>query len=301
MICPICGNQTEELESYLPKFFLCSVCGGSFHKSAESLIYEGEYFKQNEKPSILSKFSAPLLDFFYFLRIKRIQKLLRGKKNPKVLDYGCGAGKLVGRLINNSINAVGFEPSKGARQITQKENLPVYEEISLLLGGCDLVMFWQSLEHTAAPLEIINTIGGYLNYKGKVLIAIPNANSFEARISKEKWFHYTYPLHQIQFTPKSAKMMLAAAGFKIKKIDFFNPEYTISGLAQTFLNFFLPKDALYSVIAHRRQTMPLSKAILISLLSIIFLVIFSPLLILFFLIQLILRKTGAMVIVAEKI
>jgi len=93
---------------------------------------------------------------------------------------------------------------------------------------------------------------------------------------------------------------LQKAGFKPSSIDFWNPEYTISGLIQSFLNWFLPKDTLYSVISHRRQTMPLYKAVLISFISVLIILIFSPFLALFFIFQLILKKTGAIVIIAQK-
>lgn len=299
--CPICENYSDATASFLPRFNHCVVCGGQFLTELENPVYAAEYFKQKEAPSLISKIVAPILIFFYFLRIKKIKSILKKSSNPKVLDYGCGSDKVVENLIKIGVNAIGFEPSEGARNIVSKKNLPVYGEIKPVEGGYDLIMFWHSLEHIEAPLEIIKNIKNFLSKEGQLLIAAPNANSFEARIFKENWFHYSYPFHRIHFMPKSAKIMLQKAGFKPISIDFWNPEYTISGLVQSFLNWFLPKDTLYSVISHRRQTMPLYNAILISLASILIILIFSPFLALFFIFQLIFCKTGAMVIVAEKI
>lgn len=301
--CPICENNREDLiiPSFLPKCYQCGVCGGSFVVNQVEDIYTEKYFSEKDTPSLISRISTPLLNFFYVLRVSKIEKLLSDKKSPKVLDYGCGAGKLVEALIKKNINTIGFEPSEGARNITKKKNLPVYGDIKTSEDGYDLIMFWQSLEHTETPLEVLNLVKNNLSDNGKILIAVPNADSFEAKIFKENWFHYTYPLHRIHFTPKSAEIMIRKAGFNTISIDFWNPEYTISGLIQSFLNWFLPKDTLYSVISHRRQTMPLYKAILISLASVFIILFFSPILILFFIFQLIFDKTGAMVIVAEKI
>jgi SAM-dependent methyltransferase len=285
----------------LPECYRCGVCGGSFIVNPEKDVYTEEYFGEKTNPSVIAKISAPLLDFFYFLRIRKIKGLLKRNSNSKVLDYGCGAGKLVKMLIKKGINAVGFEPSEGARRIACRGNLPVFGEIKSAEGGYDLIMFWHSLEHMETPLEIIKNIKNFLSKDGQLLIAAPNAGGFEARIFKENWFHYSYPFHRIHFTPKSAKIMLRKIGFYPTLIDFWNPEYTISGLIQSFLNWFLPKDVLYSVISHRRQTMLLYKAILISLASVFIILVFSPLLILFFIFQLIFHKTGAMVITAEKI
>ncbi|MDO8676896.1 MAG: methyltransferase domain-containing protein [Candidatus Azambacteria bacterium] len=300
--CPICKNSDEKLirNSFLPKFRYCTVCGGHFLIGEHAVSYPEEYFSENTEPSKVAKIAAPILDFFYKLRVNKIKKLLKNKSNPKILDYGCGAGKLVQMLNEEKITAVGFEPSVGARQIAIRKNLPVYHEIKTVEGGYDLVMFWHSLEHTDNPFEVIEKAKEYLSREGKLLIAVPNADSFESRIAKEKWFHYLYPLHKVQFTPRALEVMLGKVGFKVAAVDFFNPEHAFSGLLQTFLHFFMPKYAFYGAISHRQINMPVNKAILFMLPSLLLLTIFAPLLILFFLIELIFHKTGAILVIAKK-
>lgn len=301
MMCPICKNSDEKLikNSFLPKFCYCTVCGGHFLVGEDFASYPEEYFFETSKPSLVAKMAALILDFFYILRVNEIKKLLKDKNNSKVLDYGCGSGKLVEALIKKGINAIGFEPSEGARNITHKKNLPVYNEIKTVEGGYDLVMFWHSLEHAGNPFEIIEKTKEYLNQNGKLLIAVPNAASFESQIAKGKWFHYLYPFHKVQFTPRALEVMLGKIGLKITAIDFFNPEHTVSGLLQTFLHFFMPRYAFYGALSHRQISMPVNKAILFVFPSILLLVIFAPALILFFFIELIFKKTGAMVVIAE--
>ena len=301
--CPVCGNKQGELitDSFFPKYHQCKICGGSFTTYDEKDIYGEEYFSEKTKPPLISRLASPLIDFFYYLRIRKIKNLFKKNSNPKILDYGCGAGKLVEALIKKGINAIGFEPSKGARNIAHRKNLPVYDKINSPAGGYDLIMFWHSLEHMEAPLEVLNSIKNNLAINGKLLIAVPNADSFEARIFKENWFHYSYPFHLIQFTQESLEIMFSKSGFEIINTNYFNPEYTISGLVQSFLNWFLPKDALYSVISHRRLSMPLGEAVFLTLASIVLLVLFSSVIILFFLFELIFRKTGAMLVIVKHV
>jgi len=299
--CPICGNQVGEFQpSFIPGYLKCKICSGCFISGRIETSYPQEYFENSQKSSLIARLAAPLLNFFYYLRVRRIKSILAGNHSPKILDYGCGAGKLVEALIKNGIDAVGFEPSEEAGRIAARKNLPVYSEINPVESGYNLIMFWHSLEHTEKPLEILKSIKNYLAENGRILIAVPNADSFEARIGKEKWFHRVYPLHKIQFTPKSLETMLDLAAFKIIRKDFYNPEYTISGLVQTFLNLFLPPDVLYNVIGRERLSIPVYKAVFLSFLSLFLLLIFAPALLGFFLIQLILSKTGAMVIIAKK-
>ena len=303
LICPICKNSGEKLikNSFLPEFYYCAACGGHFLVGENFASYPEEYFSETSEPSLIAKIAAPILDFFYYLRVRKIRNLLKNQQNAKVLDYGCGAGKLVENLIKQGIDATGLEPSEGARQIAAGKNLPVFNEIKTTEGGYNLIMFWHSLEHTDNPFEVIEKVKEYLSQDGKLLIAAPNADSFESHIAKGKWFHYLYPFHRIQFTPRAFSVMLEKIGLKITAIDFFNPEHAISGLLQTFLHFFMPKYAFYGAISHRRISMPAKKAILFAFPSILLLIIFAPLLILFFLFELIFRKTGAMFIVAKRI
>jgi len=301
IICPICENSNAKLIklSLFADFFYCEVCQGHFVKEKVEIQYPEEYFQEKSNPSFVSRFVRPVLNLFTKLRVKTIKSAV-GKGNAKILDYGCGCGGLVEALIKRGFNAVGFEPSSGARVIAERKNLPVYGEVKTIGGGYDLIMFWHSLEHTPDPLAVIIKAKEYLNENGKLLIAVPNAGSFETRIFKENWFHYDYPFHLIHFTPKSVQIMLQKSGFYPVSIDFWNPEYTISGLIQSFLNWFLPKDALYSVICHRRWSWPLSEAAFWVGASLILSVVFSPALILFFLVELIFNKTGAIIIIAER-
>lgn len=300
-MCPICKNQDKKnfLKSFLPHYYQCKNCSGYFLKEKAHPIYSKQYFQQNKTPSLISQILRPILNKLIDNKTNKIIDLVDTKKSA-ILDYGCGNGVLVEKLLQRKVNIKGFEPSKGAVKLAKENNLPVYNKI---LGGknsYDLIMFWHSLEHIDQPLSILLKVTGYLKKGGKVLIAVPNANSFNAMLTKDKWFHFSYPLHRIQFTPKSIKIMLEKSNIKLVNINYFNPEYTVSGLLQSFLNLLLPKDVFYSIVSHRRLSMSLSKASFYALLSILLIIIFSPLLLLYFLIELVLRKTDAMIIIGQK-
>ena len=162
-------------------------------------------------------------------------------------------------------------------------------------------MFWHSLEHTDTPLNDVINLGAHISLQGKVLIAIPNGDGLEAMFSGESWFCYDWPFHRIHFNFKSIETLLEKAGFRVIDVDFFNPEYTVSSLVQTFLNFFLPKNALYSMVSSRRGHLNKTKLLGLVLLSLILLVVFSPFLLAFFLIALLFRKTAAFIVVAERV
>jgi SAM-dependent methyltransferase len=194
----------------------------------------------------------------------------------------------------------GYDPSPSAVLLAQKNNLPVFGRIPD--KQYDLIMFWHSLEHTDAPLADLRAVLAHLAPNGKLLIAVPNGDSVEAQVFHRTWFCYDWPFHRVHFTPASMRKSLAAAGCRVTGIDYLNPEYTISSLAQSALNLVLPKNALYAVAANRRANEQGKTATaLMGLCSLCLLILFSPILLLVFLFAFAARRTAAIIVTAERV
>lgn len=280
-----------------PRFFFCAVCGGQVAADPAEPDYGHDYFAAAGRPAFLGRLLRPLLGGFLGLRVRRVRSLLT--QRGAVLDYGCGDGKLVQALRQKGIQAIGYEPSASARAIASNAGLPVWGELVPQPDGYELVMFWHSLEHVDAPFEVLNLLRSLLRPRGKLLIAVPNAASWEAKIAKDRWFHYDFPFHRIHFTPRAITMLLERAGFRLQSIDYLNLEYTMSGIVQTFLNYVFPKNVLYGIVSHRRLAAPRGRASAMAGASIAAAAIASPLLFVFYLTELLFRKTGAMVVIAH--
>lgn len=298
-MCLVCGNKKNNLGSFLPKYLLCSKCKTIFIDKKVTASYKESYFQEKEAPSIITLLTNQVLSSFIDSKINKILDTAENE-SPKILDYGCGSGKLVDILLKSGVDINGFEPSKGALKIAEKKKLPIYNKLKKVKGDYNLIMLWHSLEHIDNPLTILKKLKANLRKNGRLLIAVPNADSFDAKLTKQKWFHYTYPLHRIHFTYDSLKFLLYKSGFKIREIDFFNPEYTLTGLIQSLLNLFLPQDVLYSVVTNRRLSMNKNRATFYALLSIFLIIFFFPVIFLIYFLELIFKKTDAMVVIAEK-
>lgn len=302
MSCPICDNNDNNriIKSFFPRFYYCFNCTGHFLKEDSVPEYAENYYELENHGFLAELITKSVRAIFLYVRFKKIELILKNISGATILDYGCGPGNFVEYALKKKLKISGFESSKSAVRLARKNSLPVYDSIALTQGGYDLITFWGSLEHADNPKDIIIKCRDYLKDGGGLLIALQNADSFEARIAKEKWFHYDYPFHRIQFTPKALKKMLEQNGYRVSSFDFFFPEYTVSGLVQTFLNFLFPMNALYYAVSNRRLGIGSGKIIFISLISLLLILIFSPILLLIFLIALVFKKTGAMVIIAKK-
>ena len=280
----------------LPRFFKCQNCSGYYHSEKNAPDYEETYFSEKTKSSLFGRVISAGLEFFSILFLVRIKKLV-SQKGGQILDYGCGDGKRVEFLNKKGFYVEGYDPSVSAVNLAKKKGTPVFSEIPD--RKYDLMMFWHSLEHSDRPFLDIENCKNRLNPQAKLLIAVPNADSWEAKIAKDRWFGYDWPFHRVHFTPKSLRILLEKNSFKVLSVDYFNPEYTLAFTAQTFLNLFLPKNVFYSVVSNRRKEFGGFTAAFFGVLSILMLLFFSPILIIFYIIELITKRTGAVIITAQ--
>ena len=300
MICPICGERILQdiLVRHLPNFYRCPNCSGYYNRQPQSApVYETKYFSE-EQSNFFGNWITKILDSFLFFYKRKVRKLIGLKNNAWVLDYGCGKGKFLGFLKKQGFNIEGYEPSDSAVALAKKNGWPVYRQLPN--RKYDLMMFWHSLEHTDFPLKDLEKLESHLNPGAKLLIAVPNGDSLEAYLGEKKWFCYDWPFHRVHFNELSLRKMLDKVGFKIIAVDYWNLNYTIASLAQTFLNFIFPKNLLYSMVSNRRAEYSGAKLFLGSIGSILVLLLFSKLFAVIFIVLALTRKTGTMIVTAER-
>jgi SAM-dependent methyltransferase len=123
----------------------------------------------------------------------------------------------------------------------------------------DVIILNNVLEHLFDPKTTLNEINRILKNNGTLVIGIPNANSFEAKIFKKYWSAWDLPRHLYHFTPNTIKSLLNKTGFQVLEIKFDNnPTVTLSSLRLIFeerkinpllgLGFSYPFASLMSVI-----------------------------------------------------
>jgi 2-polyprenyl-3-methyl-5-hydroxy-6-metoxy-1,4-benzoquinol methylase len=142
----------------------------------------------------------------------------------RVLDVGCGPGRLLRVLRDQGWETYGVDFSPVAVEYaTKKHGLNVklgkLEEASYKGDFFDVVMFHHSLEHVYEPVETLREAHRTLKPGGLLLIMIPNAGSFEARVFGKWWVHWDVPRHLFHFNKKTMALLLEKAGFQLMKIQ----------------------------------------------------------------------------------
>lgn len=151
----------------------------------------------------------------YTLGQKR--KLLDELSTTKtVLDYGAGSGDFSNELANNGWEVSSFEPDTNARKLIIAKNdkinlIPSLDSIND--GSKSVIALWHVLEHVHRLQYTIQQFLRILSNDGKLVIAVPNHTSFDAKFYKENWAAYDVPRHLYHFCPDTLVILMESQGF----------------------------------------------------------------------------------------
>lgn len=151
---------------------------------------------------------------------KKYSLLKKEASGNKILDYGCGTGEFVNFLNQKNLNAFGFEPNKNAFEIASKKLSDKYFQTSEILETekFDIITLWHVLEHVPNLFEEIERLKNGLNKNGKLFVAVPNYESYDAEYYKEFWAAYDTPRHLWHFSQNAIHQIFNDFGMIVEKI-----------------------------------------------------------------------------------
>ena len=138
-----------------------------------------------------------------------------------ILDVGCGTGDFLQTAKNNSWNVYGIEPNEKARAIANsKTKNQVFDTNTLQefeSGTFDVITLWHVLEHLP-NLEIeIQNLNRLLKPNGRLVIAVPNFKSYDAKHYNAFWAAYDVPRHLWHFSQTSISKLFSKHNLEIEK------------------------------------------------------------------------------------
>jgi 2-polyprenyl-3-methyl-5-hydroxy-6-metoxy-1,4-benzoquinol methylase len=139
-------------------------------------------------------------------------------KGARVLDIGCGNGRVMMQLRSVRWEVSGVEPDPKSAAQAREAGLDV--RAGLLEPGAwpesyfDAITMNHVIEHLHDPIGILRTCAQLLKPRGAISIATPNLGSRGHEIFGRDWLHLDTPRHLVLFTPDSLRKCLEASGFK---------------------------------------------------------------------------------------
>ncbi|HZI89820.1 MAG TPA: class I SAM-dependent methyltransferase [Candidatus Polarisedimenticolia bacterium] len=201
-----------------------------------------------------------VVDAFRDGRAKLAERLLGGAtKRGRVLDIGCGSGQFLARIIARGHEGHGTELSaatgaRAARVPGLTLHVGLLHAESFPPGFFDLISIWHVLEHLPDPDHVLRLCHGWLRDGGALLVAVPNADSWQAKLFQGSWFHLDPPRHLYHFNRPSLEGALTRAGFRVERLRTLSWEQNLYGILQSALNALgFPRDEFYEVLKGNRS------------------------------------------------
>lgn len=139
--------------------------------------------------------------------------------NSRILDVGCGNGRLLLRLRNMGFtNLEGVDPYVES-DIDYANGVSVRRgEIDSVTGCYDLVMMHHSLEHVPDPVSMLTAVAKITSPKGCLLIRVPVVDCEAWDIYRENWVQLDAPRHLHLFSRKSIETLAMRCGFVVENV-----------------------------------------------------------------------------------
>lgn len=238
VVCDFCASKKNKLFDTSKDWIIvkCADCGFCFtnpRPTQESLphFYGQNYYLDNELfGESYSEDGTAEATFTYYKRITELENWF--DKRGSILEVGAARGGYVNLLTKRGWKATGIDISEYAVEVGKN----LYKA-NLIAGTLDNVKFndkfdaivmYQVLEHVPSPKFVLEKSYELLNDKGIIVIEVPNLESFDMKINKDrKRLSYDLPRHLSHFTPSFLKSELEKIGFTILEIDLYYPNFIL--------------------------------------------------------------------------
>lgn len=212
-------------------YVMCSKCGTVYIKDRPAreemaTIYPDNYYSYSES-SHNTSIVAFIRNRIEASKAERYGQLL-GQGERKVVDIGCGDGRLLGilRRQNSDWRISGIEINKRAVAAARSKGYQVElgdfesDEIPWAAGTIDLALLHQVLEHTRDPRNVLKRIASILKVGGCLSIETPDIESLDFHLFKKRyWGGYHIPRHFYLFNKRSLANLLKEEGFELVRIE----------------------------------------------------------------------------------
>lgn len=204
----------------------CQNCGFHFTSPIPDKDRIGSYYKSEEYISHSSSKKGLINSLYNRVRKKTLKDKVRWVRNTvhgnRLLDIGSGTGHFLRAAKEGGFEGYGIEPDEDARAYAHKENhvrsCEQGELYNLEKRSVDVITMWHVLEHVYDLKKDVAQMKEVLSPGGKLFVAVPNMNSYDARYYKEYWAAYDVPRHLYHFQKQDISKFFMSNGFELEKV-----------------------------------------------------------------------------------
>ncbi len=135
----------------------------------------------------------------------------------KLLDFGCGHGKLLRRMRAAGWDVVGLDLSRSTVDACRAAGFHAHHGTlphpAIAPETFDAVVMEHALEHVPDPLAVLRGARDALRPGGRLLVHVPNFSAWEVQRFGEYAVQVDLPRHLLHFEPATLARALELAGF----------------------------------------------------------------------------------------
>jgi 2-polyprenyl-3-methyl-5-hydroxy-6-metoxy-1,4-benzoquinol methylase len=246
------------ISGFAAEVVVCTGCGtGRLHPlpTMEQVraLYPPSYYG-----NLGAKFRGPIESVVRWVGSRHARFLASGlERGARVLDVGCGRGVLLSELAARGFEAHGVElRPEAAHGADPRARIRIVAELAAARypdAWFDAVIVWHVLEHLRDPAATLGEIQRVLRPGGRLVVAVPNFSSLQARWAGAAWFHLDLPRHLYHFPLSALRRLLERNGFEVRSEHHFSLRQNPFGWIQSFQNRWpdLPRNGLYRLLYQR--------------------------------------------------
>lgn len=218
-LCPLCGGSNIEkcfdckdhfATGEIFGVYRCSDCTFTFTQDVPDEKEIGRYYESTSYISHSDTDKGLLNKMYHIVRnimlrrkvnlVKRLTLLNSGK----LMDYGAGTGYFARAMKNSGWDVTAIEKSEQARRYsTERFGFEMFSEEKLKElpnTSFDVITMWHVMEHIQNLDDFWDELYRISEESGILIIAVPNAESYDAEYYRQNWAAYDVPRHLWHFT-----------------------------------------------------------------------------------------------------
>jgi len=166
-----------------------------------------------------------------------------------ILDVGCGSGFFLRALSPTRWERFGVETSEAAARAAERAVGSGHVFAGTLTQSAwadstfDAVTFWSALEHTNQPRANLREAKRIIKRGGSLIVQVPNAASYQARLFGGDWFALDAPRHRYHFTLSVLDRLLSEIGFEAYRVTYFSKAHNSHALRQSLKSKLLSRES----------------------------------------------------------
>ena len=140
----------------------------------------------------------------------------------RMLEIGCASGAFLEKMARKGWYVEGIElsrkASERARAFGHKIINAAVEDAPDPLQLYDLIVGWMVLEHLHDPVGVLKKLRRWVKADGWFVFSVPNADSFEFKLFRERWYALHLPNHLYHYTPNTLEKVLNKGGWEMVRV-----------------------------------------------------------------------------------